>query len=185
MPTTSHKTIPLLFSPCLLFIVLMVSVATPRLAHGGHADQEKSGGFSSETQVLMADGMTKPMAEIEVGDTVASWNFEMQDQTTATVQYVYTVVRDHAYLVNGIGITGEQVVCTAPGQFTEVRHLAPHSPIGDVSRKFGLAFAPVQEFRRTDKRGGVFRNIMVDGTHIFLVESASGSSILVHNKGGY
>lgn len=104
----------------------------------------------------MADGTSKPIAAIVVGDEVASWDFETGTLSSATVLHTYTVQRDAYYVVDGIHVTAEHPFCTGPGQYTEVRELSVGTKVADVTAH-GLEFQPVAEFELV-QQPGTFHN---------------------------
>jgi len=153
---------------------------------GGSGGSSGGGGgcFAPETLVLMSDGTSKPIKDIKVGDKVASWDFFTDTFKAVTVLHIYTVQRDHHYVVDGISVTAEHPYCTAPGQYTEVRSLKKGTPIASVTDG-GVKFIPIADFVKVDE-AGTFYNMTVSDTHAYIVSPKGriNEKRVVHNKGG-
>jgi hypothetical protein len=154
-------------------------------AFGGGADDLLSNGcransFTADTPVLLADGTTKPISEVEVGDWVLASDPESGQATPQRVKDV--IVGEGQKRLVDVKVDGKILTATEGHPFysvTEHRWV----PAGDL--------APGDRLRRADGHKAVINsvreygvakarvfNLTVEGVHTFF---AGKTKILVHN----
>lgn len=150
---------------------------------GGGSSGGSGGCFAPGTLVLMADGTSKPIKDLVIGDKVASWDFASESQVPATVSYVYHVQRDYHFLLDGIQVTAEHPFCIGIGQFSDVQSLVVGDKIAEVIED-KLGFVSIQQHQKVDQ-AGTFHNMTVLPTNMYIVKQAnqvSKGGWLVHNS---
>ncbi len=142
--------------------------------------------FAGETEVLMADGTSKPISEIQVGDRIAN-NEPGEDRTRAnTVTVVHVTDQDKEFV--------DLTVSTSAGERT-IRSTANHPfysvtvddwvhadklQVGDELTTPGDGRAKVAATRSYTARIQTF-NLTVDTVHTYYVLAGS-TPVLVHNS---
>jgi hypothetical protein len=144
--------------------------------------------FSADTPVLLADGKTKPIADVRVGDRVLS-----TDPATGSAagQPVTALISDTDAVLTDVAVdpaTGADVVL----------HTTPHHPFwsAGVRRWIDAADLPVGSLLRTPDGGSarvtgvrtypgkqVMHNLTVATSHTYYV-GRGATAVLVHNAGG-
>ncbi len=139
------------------------------------------GCFTPDTGVLMADGSTKPISDVQVGDQVAAFNPETWQTEPRPVTDTFT--HEHVPTIH-ITTTAGDITTTATHPFyvegegwTQAGELQEHdqlrTPDGDL--------AEVISIQATGKTETV-HNIAVAGLHNYHVQTSDGTNILVHNN---
>jgi len=139
--------------------------------------------FVSGTEVLMADGSTKPIEDVEIGDWV--WATDPETGETGPRQVVDTIVGDGEKKLVDLEVLGDTIIATDGHPFwvdSEGRWVdADDLEVGD---QLLLADGRRSAITAIDERSGVQRvhNLTVDGIHTYYVEAAD-EHVLVHNSG--
>ena len=89
---------------------------------GGAAGDGGGGCFTADTPVLMADGKTKPIADVRVGDVVTAFD-ELGNLVSRKVIKTYVHQNRQAFLLNGLKTTAGHLFLTASGEFKLVGNL--------------------------------------------------------------
>ena len=136
--------------------------------------------FSADTEVLMADGTTKPISEIEVGDVVWALDPESGVEGERTVTGVWP---HYDWLLNFA--VGDGFV-----QTTEDHHFwnesdrewqeTAHIDIGDVLLTADGSFVVAGGLDWTSRTYGEAFDLTVEGLHTYFVDFGAGN-VLVHN----
>ncbi|MFI1192970.1 RHS repeat-associated core domain-containing protein [Micromonospora sp. NPDC020750] len=153
---------------------------------GGRGTGSRRGGcmsFSGDTEVLMADGTTKKLEEIQAGDEVLASDPETGEQGPRTVTRVWVHTDD---LVD-LDIGGALLTTTEDHPFWNQTdrewQSAEALDQGDlVAGPYGH-FAPVGYLRPASVRTALAYNLTVDGIHTYYV-LAGEAPVLVHNTDG-
>lgn len=140
--------------------------------------QQSMGCFPAETLVVMADGTTRPFAEIRVGDLVQTYDIGYEKTVPRKVVDVYQVDGNHLYLINGeLRTSGGERLLSQDG-WRPVRDLK----IGDSVHVAGR-MVKIERIDLTSENRRLF-NMQVAETHNFYVAVPEQGAILVHNSGG-
>ncbi|GAA4457858.1 polymorphic toxin-type HINT domain-containing protein [Phytohabitans houttuyneae] len=138
--------------------------------------------FSADTEVLMADGSTKPISEIEIGDQVFATDPETGEEGPRTVSQVWK----HQDELLGLEVNGARLTTTedhpfwneTDGQWQRVDALDAGdqllAPDGRTITVIGLISG--------SQYVAAAYNLSVDGIHTYYV-LAGGTPVLVHNLG--
>ncbi|MFG2045656.1 polymorphic toxin-type HINT domain-containing protein [Dactylosporangium sp. NPDC048998] len=160
----------------------------PVFLRGGGAARVRACGnsFSPDTEVLLADGSTKAIADVEEGDLVLA----SDPETNATASHVVTTL--HVNL--DIDLTVLTVLDESTGQISVLRTTEGH-PFWSSTRRswiFAGQLEPGEQLRSTGGQDGrvLFRenyvgsqwmyNLTVDALHTYYV-MAGATPVLVHN----
>ncbi len=151
--------------------------------NSGSAVAKAGCSFTPETLVLMADGSTKPISQVEVGDMVMAVDPETGERGPRKV----TKLWEHE--------DNELVLVTVGGKTLKV---TPNHPLWVVNRAEWVAAGDLRagdllldddgstvrigSVQRVLQRGVDVHNLTVDDIHTFFVV-VGGSSLLVHNTG--
>lgn len=134
--------------------------------------------FGGETVVLMADGSTKPIEDVEVGDEVIATDPETGEQVAKKVTHVFV----HKDDVVQLEVDGEVLTTTEDHPFWSVTdqkferadELSPGEKVlGADGRELTVSGLTLSSPRRT-----LAYNLSVQGIHTYHV---GASAILVHN----
>lgn len=140
--------------------------------------QQSMGCFPAETLVVMADGTTRPFAEIRVGDLVQTYDIGYEKTVPRKVVDVYQVDGNHLYLINGeLRSSGGERLLSQDG-WRPVRDLK----VGDSVHVAGRMLK-IERIDLTPENRRLF-NMQVADTHNFYVAVPEQGAILVHNSGG-
>lgn len=140
--------------------------------------QQSMGCFPAETLVVMADGSTRPFAQIRVGDIVQTYDIGYEKNVPRKVVDVYQVDGNHLYLINGqLQTSGGERLLTQDG-WRPVRNLKPGDSVHVAGRMLKVERI---ELTREDRR---LYNMQVADTHNFYVAMPELGAVLVHNSGG-
>ena len=136
--------------------------------------------FVAGTPVLLADGSSKPIEDIAVGDQVTAYNPDTgQTETRDVVRtYVHHDVPSYDVTLD----IGERVTTTSEHPFwVEGRGWTPAAQLraGDPLRQPDVSTVAVQSVHATGQTATVY-NFEVDGLHDYYVQ-AGNTWILVHN----
>jgi hypothetical protein len=138
----------------------------------------------------MADGTSKPISQIRVGDKIANAlpgvipGTSNQEHTVTAIHITHT---DRAYTDVTIETHGRQASITSTNHHlywdatTHAWTTADHLNIGDQLQAANGRMVPVVEIR-SYAAAVVTYNLTVDGVHTFYVEAAQ-TPVLVHNSG--
>ncbi|GAA1649777.1 polymorphic toxin type 28 domain-containing protein [Actinoplanes couchii] len=137
--------------------------------------------FSGDTEVLLADGSTKPLSEVEVGDEVLATDPETGEQGPRGIEAVW-VHNDDLYVLT---IGGERLVTTEDHPFwnetDQQWQPAQRLDRGDLLRT-SVGTAVVDGFEGKIRRYGAAYNLTVADLNTYYVR-AGDTSVLVHNTG--
>lgn len=144
--------------------------------------------FIGSTPVLMADGTSKPIDHVKVGDTItnaapgAPWGTKDQAHTVTAVHVTYTD-RDYTDITVNTGHGPATITGTAHHLYwdatTHVWTLADQLHVGDelqTSNGVHVTIAAVHDYTATM----VTYNLTIDTLHTYYVE-ADTTPVLVHN----
>ncbi|MCE7079203.1 polymorphic toxin-type HINT domain-containing protein [Streptomyces sp. ST2-7A] len=155
-----------------------------------------SNSFVPGTHVLMADGTTKAIEDVAIGDPVLASDPETGEVSARTVtaeiqgegekELVAVGVSSTTHAATPEALSGEPLVATANHPFwvdntlawTEAGELAP----GDLLVSQSGALVPVTSLSQTAEYARV-HNLTVEGPHTYYV-LAGETPVLVHNVGG-
>lgn len=138
--------------------------------------------FSGGTEVLMADGTSKPISEVEVGDRVLAEDPETGERGARQVTHLWV----HQDTIIDLGIDGHDVATTEDHPFWNHTdgewQRADALDIGDlvVTADGGLLSVDGIDWRSA--RTTTAYNLTVDGIHTYFVEVGT-DEVLVHNTG--
>ncbi|MEH1164367.1 polymorphic toxin-type HINT domain-containing protein [Micromonospora sp. CPCC 205539] len=138
--------------------------------------------FSGDTKVLMADGTSKPISEIKVGDEVEAADPETSESGGRRVSNLWI----HEDDVRELGVAGSVLATTEDHPFWNATdrewQRADELEIGD--RLTGPEGTPVLVTGRVSKAStpATAYNLRVDGLHTYFVLTGS-APVLVHNAG--
>ncbi|MGW3961041.1 RICIN domain-containing protein [Amycolatopsis sp. NPDC005003] len=142
--------------------------------------------FAPDTRVLLADGSTRPISEIEEGDLVAATDPETGETYAEPVVNVIVGLGDKHLVQLSTG-DGEPVTATANHPiWVDGRGWTEAGAIGIGDRVLlpGGATASIRVVRDLGHRTGTLvYNLTVDGTHTFTVVSG-GTAFVTHNASG-
>ncbi len=140
--------------------------------------QQSMGCFPAETLVVMADGTTRPFAEVRIGDLVQTYDIGYEKTVPRKVVDVYQVDGNHLYLINGeLRTSGGERLLSQDG-WRPVRDLK----VGDSIHVAGRMLK-IERIDLTPENRRLF-NMQVADTHNFYVAVPEQGAILVHNSGG-
>ncbi len=143
------------------------------------------GCFAPDTLILMADGSSKKIKDIKIGDLVMGYDFENGRASDVRVEKTYTVIRDHYFVLNsGLKVTAEHPFYAEEFGWKDVSTKGAYRDINCIevqnlnrnTELFGtrsgnannLEEISLDSIRRVDERG-VFYNIITNGTQNFFV----------------
>ena len=148
--------------------------------------------FPPGTLVLMADGTTKPIEELNVGEVV--WADDPEDELPAMVYRIdavhsnYTLRLIHIRIDStGDGVADGELQATGKHEIwteNDGWQFAETLRLGDKLRSRsgpGLSTATVIDTRQQSVGSKTF-NLSVNGVQTFFVVDSSGTSVLVHNQ---
>ncbi|MEU7998259.1 polymorphic toxin-type HINT domain-containing protein [Micromonospora sp. NPDC049060] len=138
--------------------------------------------FSGDTEVLMADGSTKPISEVQVGDVVVATDPESGEQGHRKVTHVWV----HEDNLHALTVDGAVLTTTEDHPFwnaTDGRwDRADSLDRGDRLQTASGGLVTVNSFSGTSTRGSAY-NLTVDDIHTYHV-LAGETPVLVHNSNG-
>lgn len=136
--------------------------------------------FSGETEVLMADGTTKPISEVEVGDWVLAEDPETGERGAREVTHLWV----HQDTIIDLTIGGHDVATTEDHPFwnhTDAEWQAVAAlDVGDLVLTANGATLTVDSIDWGSARTTTSYNLTVDDIHTYYVE-VGGEEVLVHN----
>ena len=141
-----------------------------------------SGGecFPGFVRVRMADGSSKPIAEMQIGDQVESLDWNTGQSCAGTVSEVHHYTRafhDTVYWIDQIPVTGPHGVAVGWNQWAQAEDIEPDHRVLDGGR-----WRAIETKHEAPWNGAVY-NLEVPGPANFIVTDLS-RSMLVHNGGG-
>ena len=144
--------------------------AVPRIESG-------TGCFTADTKVLMADNTFKPIAEIEEGDEVQSFDFNTNKKVNSKVTRLFTIEAASYFLLNdNLKVTGTHPFAVGNDVWKEAAELK----VGD--KVLGNSHIKIKSIKKVEKAVQVF-NLTVNGTHNYFVSDEDEKEVfLVHNK---
>ncbi len=135
--------------------------------------------FSGDTRVVMADGSTKPISEIEVGDEVLATDPETGEQGPREVTHVWV----HEDTVVDLEVDGQIITTTEDHPFwdatAEQWQRADQLDQGDQLLTADRRSARVGGFIQGSERRTIAFNLTVEGIHTYHVTT---TGLLVHNQ---
>lgn len=143
----------------------------------------RTNSFVPGTEVLMADGTTEPIEDVEIGDYV--WATDPETGEAGPRQVVDTIVGDGVKQIVEIDALGDTIIATGGHPFWVANDGAwIDAEDLDVGDRLLLADGGTTPVTAIDKRGAVQRvhNLTVDGIHTYFVVVGDGEA-LVHNSG--
>lgn len=167
------------------------SAATRNVRPGGVGNVFRGGGgaraaaghacsFSAGTGVLMADGATKPISEVEVGDEVLAKNPETGEGGAGEVTHLWV----HQDNLVDLEFDGAVVATTEDHPFWNVTdsewQRADALGIGDFVLTAAGGLLEVDGIDWRSARTATAYNLTVDGVHTYFVQ-AGDIQVLVHN----
>ena len=139
--------------------------------------------FSADTGVLMADGTTKPMSEIEVGDSV----WAVEPETGEEGERIVTAVWPHDDILVDFTVDGGSVTTTEDHHFWNVTdnewQETRHIDQGDHLLTAEGHTVEAGNLDWTTAHHADAYDLTVDGLHTYFV-SAGTDQVLVHNCDG-
>lgn len=139
---------------------------------------ESMGCFPPETLVLLEDGSTKAFAKVSTGDRVMTYDIGRDRMIGKPVVNLYAVKANHLYSINDdFKTTGGERLLTRKGWKT-VRNLKNGDTVYGNGRMITI------EDIRVDRVDSRVVNMEVADTHNFYIQTAEGSTYLVHNTSG-
>ena len=140
------------------------------------ADASGGGCFTADTRVMMADGGFKPIADVNLGEEVRSFDFEANRVVSNKVSKLFKVRAPNFLMINNLKVTGKHPFAVGKGEWKSAAELRA----GD--KVIGNSFTEIKSVKRVPRPVDVF-NLSVNGTRNYYV--TDGKNIfLVHNKGG-
>ena len=139
------------------------------------------GCFTADTPVVMADGSTKPISQVEVGERVLAHDPATGEDVAATVEQTFTHENVPTLKVT---TTGGVVETTATHPFyVEGRGYTPASDLheGDTLHTPNGQTVQVISIQATGHHETV-HNLAIAGLHNYHVATNTGQAILVHNQ---
>lgn len=152
--------------------------------------------FSGSTFVLMADGSTKMIKDIAVGEKVMGYDFVAKRFTSCEVTDNHPAIRNDYYVLNGgLKVTAEHPFYaenfgitpvstrTTPVTTIETQGLKPYANLYGFNGSNGsalekIALTSIEHVTES----GTFYNLKVDGTRNFFVSPDGGVFISATNK---
>ena len=128
----------------------------------------------------MADGTTKPIAQVQVGDAVESLDWGTSQPCRGVVREVHQYRRafqDRVYRVDGIPLTGPHRIAVGWDRWITAEALRTDARVFDGRRWRGVAGKVEEPWRRP------VYNLEVPGPDNFFVTDGT-QTLLVHNGGG-
>ncbi len=151
-----------------------------RSRDGGGGGARSGGGghcFAAGTQVLMADGSLKDIAELAVGDQLLSRDPTGGELRPVAVEKVYQAGQPEHYLINGtLRVTGTHPFMLEQGATRSAAELRP----GDVVQGRDATLT-IRSAEKIATESEVF-NLTVSDTHTFFVSGGDKDIYWVHNK---
>ncbi|WP_341728039.1 DUF6531 domain-containing protein [Brooklawnia sp.] len=146
------------------------------------SDVARYGCFTADTDVLMADGTTKPIDQVVVGDEVTAFNPETGQAEPRKV--TDTFVHDNVATVRVTTTEGEITSTITHPFYVEDKGWLTVGELqeGDRLRTPEGKLVKVLTIQATGKTETVY-NIAVEGLHNYHVRTSAGTAVLVHNNG--
>lgn len=142
------------------------------------AGAEQGGCFLPGTMVIMADGSSKPIEQVRIGDQVLSFaNETYGDKKVVTVQGVHSYIVDNYMIINdSLQVTGEHEIFLN-GKW----RYAGYAQVGDELIGEDGKIVKIESIQYVKAAGTRVYNLNVDKTHTYFADG-----IYVHNaeKGG-
>jgi hypothetical protein len=139
--------------------------------------------FSADTQVLMADGTTRPFDEVKVGDEVFATDPETGERAARRVTNLWI----HTDTMQGLLVNGQTITTTEDHIYWNATdrkwERADQLDVGDLLMTPTGAGAPVGGLTAGASTATAY-NLTVEGIHTYYV-LAGNTPVLVHNEGGY
>ncbi len=132
--------------------------------------------FTADVEVLLADGTTKRIADVVVGDQLVSYDFHTQQQVTTTVDGTISHEVDSYLRINDLEVTSEHPFAVGPDQWLRAGDLK----LGDKVIDQNGGWTTIQRIEEVNETVDVY-TISVDGPENYYVTDGS-STYLVHNK---
>ena len=142
-------------------------------------DEAGPGCFVAGTPVQMADGSTKPIEKIKIGDAVVSRN--ATTGKTEPKRVVSTIVHYHISTIALTFANGEHIVTTAPHPFyVNGKGFVPAGRLA-VGNAIVTRAGPTVTITRIERTpAATVYNLTVDGYHTYFVGTKDGG-VWVHN----
>lgn len=136
--------------------------------------------FPTDTPVLMADGTTRPIEDVAVGDHVTCTNPDTGQPTTSTVTRTFT--HEHTPTIRIRTSNGDLETTPAHPLYVHGKGFTPagHIQSGDHLRDNHGHSVTVHTVTATGQAPTV-HNIEVNNTHTYHTTTTTGTHILAHN----
>ncbi|GAA0452943.1 hypothetical protein Ade02nite_01020 [Paractinoplanes deccanensis] len=138
--------------------------------------------FSGETRVLMADGTTKPIKDVKVGDVVLATDPRTGEEGPHSVTATWSHLDD----LFTLAVNGKKLITTEDHPFWDERdgrwERADQLNPGDLLLDPANHAVFVDGFSTSERRTAAAYNLTVDGLHTYYV-LAGNTPVLVHNCG--
>jgi hypothetical protein len=134
--------------------------------------------FTPETLIAMSDNTTKPIKNIQIEDSVKSFNFQTKQTTNNKVIAIFKFQKTGHLVINEIEVTETHPFCVGSGEWREAGMLK----VGDIVIGEDNEQIEIETVEKVEKDVTV-HNFTVDGTHNYFVFNGK-KNFLVHNKGG-
>lgn len=136
--------------------------------------------FSGATAVVMADGTTKAISKVKVGDYVLAEDPETGERGSRKVTHLW----EHQDVVVDLEIDGDLVTTTEDHPFWNATDRewqeAQNLDVGDLVRTVDGELIPVGGLKLRSARTTTAFNLTVDGIHTYFV-AVGEDEVLVHN----
>lgn len=157
----------------LVSIVLIAIVPTIGSGEGGGG----GGCFAPDTLVLMADGSSKRILDVRIGDTVKAYDTKAGKKVDAKVIDTHSGVGDHHYIVNGnIRVTPPHPFYTQDNQWVKLADLKAGQDV-----RISSSFSKIETLKKMDTGFKIF-NITVENYGNFYV-SGDGKKFFLVKQG--
>lgn len=141
-------------------------------------DNQSSGCFPDDIRVIMADGTSRSIADVQAGDRVLTYDIGYDKVVGKPVLAAYSVTSNHLYTINNeLKATGGERVLTQSGW----RVLSALTQEDRVHSNGRMIDVDTIAYKRMELKT---YNLQVDDTHNFYVQTESGDTYLVHNSCG-
>jgi RHS repeat-associated protein len=140
--------------------------------------------FTADTRVLMADGTSKPISEVKVGDKVTNSAPDSKVREYHLVSAVHVTESDHEFV--DVALVGGIIATTDRHQFWELRthHWIEAGQLleGDILEMSDGGHGIVLNVHHRLGQARTY-DLSIDSVHAYYVQLSVGSA-LVHNDGG-
>ena len=133
-----------------------------------------SGCFTAETQVLLADGATKSICELEIAEEITAYDFASRQRVPVRVEKLHRHDAPGILNINGLNVTPSHPFAVGDNEWRDAGDLAENDTV------LGDGPVRIERISRADTPTRVY-NLSVEAPHTYYV--GDGRSLyLVHNK---